>query len=162
MKYKTLQPSASLPPVITGGWMAKQTPERRLTALVTVAADRAAIDRLTHKQLATLAGLSVGQFREARRQHGAPIRSKRAATRQAPTLDNINIVDVSASARSPRWGNWLRAPTPMLNNVDIVNVLRQLGSDGLLKLAELVERDQLARTVAPAKTNGGAALDGTR
>lgn len=134
MIYRTPQSSAIA--VVTGGWLAKQTPERQLTALVAVAADQAAIDRLTLKQLALLAGRSENQFREARRRHGAPIRPKRPSARKTDPA---------------------RAPA----NVDIIGVLRQLGTNGLLKLAELVERDEIARAAAAAKTNGnGAALNG--
>jgi hypothetical protein len=137
MKYNRSQSSASLPPLFSalfsGSWLANQTPERRLRTLVSIAAQQ-----VTNKQLAALAGLSVSQFREARRQRGAPIRPKRPLARKADPV-----------------------PTPEPANVDIVNALRQLGTNGLLQLAELVERDEIARSVVAAKTNGnGAALNG--
>jgi hypothetical protein len=104
-------------------------PERRLCALVSIAAHQ-----VTNKQLAMIAGLSVSQFREARRQFGAPIRPKRPSARKADPV-----------------------PTLKPANVDIVNALRQLGTNGLLKLAELVERDQIAHGAVAAKTNGNGA-----
>src|SRR5262245_57652927 len=87
--YNSSQANAT--PVITGGWLAKQTPEHQLAMLVAIAADRVAIDHLTNKQLAALAGLSVSQFREARRQHGAPIRPKRARQAPTPTLTSTSV-----------------------------------------------------------------------
>jgi hypothetical protein len=136
MKYNTSKSSASLPlpfAALFSSWLTEQTPERRLAALVSIAAHQ-----VTNQQLAALAGLSVGQFRGARRQRGAPIRPKRPSARKADPV-----------------------PTLAPANVDIVNALRQLGTSGLLQLAELVERDEIARSVVAAKTNGnGAARNG--
>src|SRR5262245_34524900 len=133
MNYRTLQSSASVPTIIAGSWLAKQLPARQLVALVAVAAKQATLGRLTHKQLAALAGLSVSQFRDARRQHGAPIRPKRAATRQAPR------------------------PARETANVDIIDALWRIGSGGFLKIAEMVARDELARAAAASRANGNGA-----
>ena len=81
--YRKLNSSTSTPAVVTGAFLAKQTPAGRLAALIAIAADQATLGRPTHRQLAMLAGLSENEFRKARRQYGAPISVEAAVGTQS-------------------------------------------------------------------------------
>jgi hypothetical protein len=145
MKYDMAQSSASLPAVVTGGWLAKQSPERQLTALVAVAVGQATLGRLGHKHLAAIAGLTPHQFREVRKQHGAPIRTKKRrvpAALPTPAIPSVTASPVSAS------------PAKLLTAqqvADLIAALRPLGSQHLLSAALIAEHDEHAR-----RLNGGA------
>jgi hypothetical protein len=107
-----------------------------LPALAAIAAGRVKFVDPTMQQLAAIGGVSVHKLLEVRHQVGAPIRPKR--TRKADPM-----------------------PAPEPTSVDVVGALRRLGTEGLLKLAEMVERDEIARAATAARSNGhGAALNG--
>jgi hypothetical protein len=147
MKYSTLQSGASIPAVVTGGWLAKQTPERQLTALVAVAARQATLGRLNCKHLAAIAGLTAHQFREARKQRGAPIRAKKRripVALPAPTLPLVTNSSVSASPT--------KLPTAQ-QVADLIATLRSFGSQHLLNAAIVAEHDEYQAT---RRLNGGA------
>jgi hypothetical protein len=120
---------------IRGLTLAHLPPDQQLAALVAIAAGQVKLIDPTMVQLAAIGGMSATELLEMRRQVGAPIRAKRPSARKAdPT------------------------PAPEPANVDIVCALRRLGTEGLLKLAEMVERDELARAAATVKTNGNRAV----
>ena len=137
--------SASLPPIITGGWLAKQTPERQLAALVAIAAGKVKFTHPTHKHLAAVAGLTPHQFREVRKQHGAPIRAKKRRTPAA--LPTPAIPPVSASPAT------MAKPITAQQAADIIAMLRSIGSQHLLNAAIVAEHDEHQ---AARRLNGGA------
>jgi hypothetical protein len=147
MNYSKLQSSASIPAVVTGGWLAKQTPERQLAALVAVAARQATLGRLNHKHLAAVAGLTAHQFREARKQRGAPIRAKKrriSVVLPAPAIPPVTAASVSVSPT--------KLPTAQ-QVADLIAALRPLGSQNLFNAALVAEHDEHQ---AARRLNGGA------
>jgi hypothetical protein len=129
-------------PQIRGVTFAHLSPALQMVVLALIAASRVKFIDPTMEQLAAIGGVSVNKLREKRRQVGAPIRSKRASVRKA-------------DAAQPSH------PAPEPANIDIIDALRRIGSSGFLKIAEMIERDELARAAAAAKTDGnGAALNG--
>jgi hypothetical protein len=129
---------ASAKPRIRGVTFGRLDPNAQLAALVKIAAGRLELVEPTSQQLAGIGGISVQKLLGLRHKAGAPIRPKRASVRKAdPT------------------------PAPEPANVDIIDALRRIGSSGFLKIAEMVERDEIARAAAATKANSnGAALNG--
>jgi hypothetical protein len=126
---------ASAKPQIRGVTFGHLSPDAQLAALVKIAAGRLELVEPTLQQLAAIGGLSVQKLLGLRHKAGAPIRPKRASVcKTDPT------------------------PAPEPTNVDIVSALRRLGTEGLLKLAEMVECDEIARAAATAKTNGNGGV----
>jgi hypothetical protein len=134
-------PAASHLPVITDNWLAKQPPERKVDALVAVAAGQAEFACPNMSHLATMAGMKDNKFREARRERGAPIRAKKRSSSQ------------KAAAVQP---------ASKFTKDDIRDLLRLIGSDGLVKVAETIKRIELAERAhaAVATKANGAALNG--
>jgi hypothetical protein len=165
--YSTLHSTTRIPSIpshITGGWIAKQPPERQLTALVAAAAHQTTIARHTLKQLAAMAGMSEYQFREVRRQHGAPIRSKKRRAPAALPAPVTPPVTASSASASPAKTTILPVPAasasaspakPLTSQqiADLVATLRSFGSQTLLNAALVAEHDE--RQVA-RHLNGGA------
>jgi hypothetical protein len=154
MRYDTLQSSASIPAFVTGGWLAKQSPERQLAALVAAAARQTTITHPTHKQLAAMAGMSVPQFREARRQHGAPIRPRKRRVPVAlptPAIPSATVVPASASPAIPPVP--VKLPTAQ-QVADLIATLRSIGSGHLFNAALIAEHDeQIARPLNGAASH---------
>jgi len=123
-------------PAIHGSMLALLPLAERLRWLAAITVGEATLLSLTLAQLPQAFKVSPTALREARRAAGVTIKPRRCK----PTVP---------------------APTPVLAPIaDVVETLRKLGPDGLLKLAELMERDALARAAAAAKTND-AALNGS-
>jgi hypothetical protein len=122
----------SAKPQIRGITFGHLGPDAQLAALVKIAAGRLELVEPTLQQLAAIGGLSVQKLLALRHKAGAPIRPKRPSAHKADP-----------------------APETEPANVDIIDALRRIGSGGLLKIAETIERDELARaSVAAAKANG--------
>jgi hypothetical protein len=162
LKYTALQSSASFPAVVTGGWLAKQTPGRQLDVFVAAAARQTTITRHTLKQLAAMAGLPVHQFREVRRQHGAPIRpKKRRASAALPAPVTASSVDAASTKPAPTILSVPASPAsaspaklPTAQQVaDLIAMLRSFGSQNLLNAAIVAEHDEHQ---AARHLNGGA------
>jgi hypothetical protein len=122
-------------PAIHGSALASLPLTERLRWLAAIATGEATLLSLTLAQLPHAFNVSPTALREARRAGGVTIKPRR----HKPT--------VSAATAGPG---------PI---VDVIETFRKIGPDGFLKLAEMMERDGLARAAAAAKANG-AALNG--
>jgi hypothetical protein len=123
-------------PAIHGSALAALPLAEKLAWLAAITAGEATLLSLNLEQLPRAFEVSPTTLREARRAAGQTIKS--------------------------RWHK-LAAPAPALSRmsipiVDVVETLRKIGPEGFLKLAEMAERDEIARATAAAKANG--ALDG--
>ena len=173
--YAKFQSTTSIPSHITGGWIAKQPPERQLAAFVAAAARQTTIDCHTHKQLAAMANMSVPQFREARRQHGAPIRPRKRRVPAAlptpaispakspvtnspasvsptilPMTTSPAIPPVTASSAST---STTKLPTAQ-QVADLIAALQSIGSGHLFNAALIAEHDeQIARPLNGAASH---------
>ena len=122
-------------PAIHGSALALLPLAEKLAWLAEIAADRVTLLSLNLTQLPIAFGVNPTDLREVRRAAGVTIKPRR----QKPTVP---------------------APTPVpAPIVDVIETFRKIGPDGFLKLAEMMERDELARAAAAAKANG-AALNG--
>jgi hypothetical protein len=126
-------------PAIHGSVLTALPRAEKLVWLVAITAGEVNLLSLNLAQLPQAFGVSPTNLREARRAAGQIIRS-RPRKPAAPAL----------------------APSPVSSPiVDVIETFRKIGPDGFLQLAEMMERDGLARAAATAKVNGnGAALDG--
>ena len=122
-------------PAIHGSALASLPLAEQLRWLAAIAAGKATLLSLNLAQLPRAFKVGPTALREARRAAGVTIKPRR----HKPTV----------SAPTP-------VPAPI---VDVIETFRKIGPDGFLKLAEMMERDGLARAAAAAKANG-AALNG--
>jgi hypothetical protein len=123
-------------PAIHGSALAALPLAAKLAWLAAIATGEANLLSLTLAQLPRAFEISPMALREARRAAGQTIKSRRhkpAAPAPTPSPESAPIVDV-------------------------VETLRKIGPEGFLKLAEMAERDEIARVAAAAKAN--SALNG--
>ena len=122
-------------PAIHGSVLASLPLTERLCWLAAITAGEATLLSLNLAQLPRTFDVSPAALREARRAAGVTIKPRR--------------YKLTVSAPTP-------VPAPI---VDVIETVRKIGPDGFLKLAEMMERDGLARAAAAARANG-AALNG--
>jgi hypothetical protein len=122
-------------PAIHGSVLDALPLAEKLAWLVAIAAGQANLLSLNLAQLPRAFEFTPADLREARRAAGQTIKSRRRQP-AAPTPAPFPV------------------STPI---VDVVETLRKIGSGGFLKIAEMIERDEIVRAAAAAKTNGGGA-----
>jgi hypothetical protein len=123
-------------PAIHGSVLGALPYAKQLAWLVAIIAGEATLLSVNLTQLPRAFGVHPTDLREARRAAGQIIKSQQHMPAKPTPVP----------------------PPVSTSNVDVVEALRKIGSDGFLKLAAMAERDEIARAIAAAKANG--ALNG--